>query len=88
MTLFQILLTVILIALIFLTARQESRHRKLHFLVALALLIGLTPLFGYFVVCLFPKRVKYLCTYCGNAENETSRCGLCGQQIDMSSFTS
>lgn len=88
MTPFQILLTVVLTALIFLTARQESRHRKLHFLVALALLIFLTPLFGYFAVCLFPKRVKYPCPSCGNTENETPRCGICGQQLDMSSYTS
>ena len=67
------------IALVLLTSWQESRYRKIHFLIALGVLIIATPLFGYFIVSSIRLRNPVGCKWCGNKENEVEYCGICGK---------
>lgn len=57
--------------------RQESKKRKIHFIIALVLCFLLTPLIGYFIIISRPLRNSLGCKNCGNKYNEAEFCGLC-----------
>jgi hypothetical protein len=56
---------------------QESKKRKIHFLLALLLCVVLTPIFGYLVISNRPLRISKACTWCGNQQKESQYCGVC-----------
>jgi hypothetical protein len=58
-------------------AWQDGRKRTCGFLGALIICVLLTPLFGYFVVHMFPLKVPLGCSWCGNERNESEYCGVC-----------
>ena len=60
-------------------AWQDGSKRTCGFFGALAICLVLTPLFGYFVVHLFPLRDPPGCKWCGNERNESEYCGVCGK---------
>ncbi|MEO6668845.1 MAG: hypothetical protein ABIN36_05185 [Ferruginibacter sp.] len=56
---------------------QESKNRKINFILAICVCIIITPLFGYLFISSFPKRNARGCKWCGNSRNEAEYCGLC-----------
>ncbi len=58
---------------------QESKNRKINFIVAFLLSVAITPFFAYFVFGLLPARNPKGCNWCGNKKNEAEYCGLCGK---------
>lgn len=70
---------IIFFALTLLMCWQESRKRKIHFLVALLICFLASPLLGYFIILSFGMRNPPGCNWCGNKLNEAEYCGLCGK---------
>ncbi len=60
-------------------AWQDGRRRTCGFLGALIICFITTPIFGYFIVLLFPLKEPKGCKWCGNKENEAEYCGVCGK---------
>ncbi len=73
------LLLIPIFALTFLMCWQESKKRKIHFIVAVMVCILITPLFGYFFIISRPLRNPIGCKHCGNRFNEAEFCGICGK---------
>jgi len=73
------LVAAIFIALVIGMAWQEGRKRTCGFVGALAICLFLSPIFGYFVVLLFPLKRPKGCRWCGNQQNEAEYCGPCGK---------
>ncbi len=67
------------LALTILMCLQESKKRKINFLVALLLCIILTPLIGYLIISGRPLRNPKGCKWCSNEKNEAEYCGICGK---------
>jgi hypothetical protein len=77
MTYFLIVIGSIGYLLALLMCWQESKTRRINFIVAILACILLTPLFGYFFISGFPKRNAVGCKWCGNKYNEAEYCGVC-----------
>jgi 4-amino-4-deoxy-L-arabinose transferase-like glycosyltransferase len=58
---------------------QESKKRKIHFVIALLLSCVITPLFAYIFITSIELRNPIGCNWCGNKKNESAYCGLCGK---------
>jgi multisubunit Na+/H+ antiporter MnhG subunit len=56
---------------------QESKKRKIHFVVALLFCLLITPFFAYFIISAQGLRNPRGCNRCGNTKNEAEYCGLC-----------
>ena len=79
MNYFYILIGTIGYILAFLMCWQESKRRKIHFIIAIVICILITPLFGYIIIRCFAPRNIYGCKWCGNKYNEAEYCGLCSK---------
>lgn len=79
---FFLILGIVFLVLTILMCIQESKKRKIHFLVALLICIVLSPLLGYFIISSFALRETRGCKWCGNTDNEAEFCGLCGKNED------
>lgn len=79
MTYVAIILILIFLAFTILMCWQESKRRKIHFLIALLLCLLFTPVIGYFLISSRPLRNPRGCKYCGNMQNEAEYCGVCGK---------
>ena len=70
------------IVLVFAMCYQESKRRKIDFLIALLFCFALTPFVGYLIISMYPRRDPVGCQWCGNVENEADYCGICGKNKD------
>ena len=73
---------VVFVSLTILMCWQESRKRKINFLVAILICLIATPLVGYFVLNGRPLRNPRGCDWCDNDKNEAEYCSICGKNID------
>ncbi len=70
---------VIFLVLVVGMAWQDGRPRTCGFAGALAICVLATPIFGYFIVHLFPLKNPKGCKWCDNKKNESEYCGMCGK---------
>jgi D-alanyl-lipoteichoic acid acyltransferase DltB (MBOAT superfamily) len=75
-----IIIFIVLLVLLF--AWQESRKRKISFFFAALICLTLSPIIGYFIVTNRPLRNPIGCQWCGNTENESAVCGICGKNAN------
>lgn len=73
---------IIVATLTILMCWQESRKRNISFITALVLCLLLTPVIGYIIISMRPRRNAIGCKWCGNTENEAVFCGICGKDWD------
>jgi len=82
-----IVVAMIILTLTVLMCIQESKRRKIHFVLALAICIVATPLFGYIAISTFALRNPRGCAFCGNEKNEAVYCGRCGKNAEGEMIT-
>jgi multisubunit Na+/H+ antiporter MnhG subunit len=61
---------------------QESKKRKINFVVALLICLILSPIIGYFIISSRPLRNALYCPTCSNTKSERLICGVCGSHLD------
>jgi 4-amino-4-deoxy-L-arabinose transferase-like glycosyltransferase len=76
------ILAPIAIVLTLLMCWQESKKRKIHFVIAIILCVFITPFFAYFIISTQGLRNPKGCNWCGNIKNEAEFCGLCGKNVE------
>lgn len=78
-----IIFFLIFFVLTVLTCYQESKKRQISFTIALLLCFFLTPIIGYIIIIHRPLRNPVICSNCGNRNNESTVCGVCGHNTAL-----